>query len=139
MKNEAKVTIGRRNLGDDEVVAISIKDSASGLVVVEIEISLESFASAVTGLSFCPAEYRFKPTQFTVDNICKNREVKRISLTKPDTFDRDDRKANIARQIEESGELVDGWMLFDDGCGSQQNEKYHKATLYIFVDERTDR
>lgn len=133
MKNEAKVTIGRRNMGDESVIAISIGDRSSGLTVTEIIMTMENFALALTGLSYCKAEYQFKPNQFTIDNICKDRETKSILLNKPDTYQKNEQKADIKKQIEESGELVDGWMIFNDGCSSQQPGDKHKANLYRFV------
>jgi hypothetical protein len=131
----AKVTIGRRTNQDNEgSVSISIEDRESGLKVVEVEMSLIDFAQTITGLACCDAEYRFKPSQSTVDNIGKTREIKDIFVGKVDgVYDRGKRNALINKSIKDSGELVDGWALHDDGTRSQQNGLNHKVVLKRFV------
>ena len=80
---KAKVTIGRRtNQNDEGCVSISIEDRNSWIRIVEVEMSLIDFAKAITGLSYCDADYRFKPTQFTVDNIGCNKEWVSTCYTK---------------------------------------------------------
>ena len=131
----AKVTISRRsNTKGEGGVAISIDDEASGLKIVEVQMELTEFAEVSTGLGYCKAEYRFKPNSFTVENIDKTREVKNIFVDRAGgAYDKDKVAEIIKKHIEDSGELIDGWMLHDDGTRSQQHGDKHRVSLKRFV------
>jgi len=131
---KAKVTISRRtNTVGSGCIAISIDDDKSGLKVVEVEMELIDFAQAITGLSYCKAAYRNSQSQYTIDNIMKKREVKSVYVDKPNVFDKDEMKRIVIKSVLDSGVLVDGWEIHNDGCSSQQNGKLHNVSLLRFV------
>lgn len=133
---EAKISITRNS--NDEI-SVVITDGSSGLRVIDVRMSPHDFAMCLTGLAFCPASYSFAPKQFTIDNIGKKREVKEVFVDRPEVYGKEEKRNIVLKRIEESGELVDGWMIHSDGCDSNQNGNMHRASLYRFVpvdDER---
>jgi len=132
---EAKVTITRRgsNKGDGQV-SISIEDRLSGLLITEVLMDLSEFAESITGLTMCKGEFRFMPNQFVVDNAGKKRETKRILVEKPNAFEKEKAKEEVRKAVDKSGELKEGWMIHNDGTGSQQNGSKHQVVLYRFTE-----
>ncbi len=131
---KAKVSITRRGMTKgDGVVSIQITDKESRLRVIEVEMEMIEFAEAITGLSYCKAECFFAPNQFIIDNIGKKREVKDIFVERSGLYGEKDNEI-IRQSVEDSGELVDGWMIHSDGCNTQQHGMKHKVVLYRFVD-----
>ena len=129
---EAKISISRNN--HDEI-GIEIKDDKSGLRIIEVKMDLESFALAITGLSYSPAKIDFKPTQFIIDNIGKKREVKSFFVDKVSSYEKADQEEKVDFEFNKSGLAEDGWMIHGYGTSSQQPGKQHRANIYRFVEE----
>ncbi len=66
------VTITRKQMPDGPVISIEIEDSLSARVFVEIHLTLETFAEAVTGLSSRPGEMEVQ----NFDLVGKKLEIK---------------------------------------------------------------
>jgi hypothetical protein len=128
---KAKVTISRDSR---DIFRIEIEDGASGLPIVEIEMTPHDFAVALSGLSRSPAEMVFAPTEFTAKNIGKKCEVKPFFVER-NWMNRAEQKAIVWAEFDKIFEQDPTWMLWDDGTGSQQSGDKHRAVMYRFVDE----
>ena len=131
----AKVTISKmgntKGIGE---IAITINDKESGLRVVTVRMSLLDFADCITGLGNCDADYMFRPTEYTVQNIGKKREIKRVGIEKPEKILTKKMMSDyVLNKLIEAGEFKDGWHLHDDGTRSQQNAQKHIAVLVRYV------
>lgn len=127
------VTISKRYFDDKKCMSISIQDENSGIKIIEIEMNMESFLDAITGLAYSKGTIKFLPDKKSFDNIGKKRETKSIFVERPPAYDSEERIKSIKESVEKSNELVDGWHLFDDGCRSKQNGKKHKVVLKRYV------
>lgn len=134
MDNTANVTISRiQSSHEPNSFRISIGDESSGLNIVEVSMSHEQFANALTGIAHSKANYARKPKQSMIDNIGKKKETRSFNIAKHDIYDKDELKRYVIEQVNESGELKDGWMIWDDGTRSQQPTLMHKVILYRYV------
>lgn len=109
MKFDAKVTISRSSGGDDpgRPMSITIEDATSGCELVEVRMSLEEFAAAITGYAMRPAAgdyYQHCP-------VGKRREIKHEDIGVPRgwTFSNRDAAAKLIMPFE-----VDGWNGYAD-------------------------
>lgn len=120
---DAKVTISRSNRDE---FTIRIDDDMSGLRVTEVTMKPDDFARCLTGLGYSPGVFRFSPKEFTVQNIGKLRETKRVEI--------DWRKGGDQNRLHDliQPHLVDGWMLHSDGLSIQQPANGHVIILYRF-------
>jgi len=130
--SNAKVSINRTNSNqrDTDFISITIEDRLSGRQIIRVEMEMEHFGAAITGLSSMPAVYNYVMTPEVAALIGKVRETKHALI------DRVEFKMT-SEQVKEGieSELVDGWQLFDDGTGTQQpNKDKHKAILIRYVD-----
>ena len=132
---KAKVTISKisntKGIGE---IAITINDKESGLRVVTVRMSLLDFADCITGLGNCDADYMFRPTEYTVQNIGKKREIKRVGIEKTEKIlTKEMMKDYVRNKLIEEDVFEDGWHLYDDGTRSQQNTQKHIAVLVRYV------
>ena len=130
-----KITISKRGMqkGTGEM-CISIDDANSGMCIIEVSMSLLDFADAITGLGGCDCKLEHIPNKFLVENIGRKKIMESIKIPKFKGYGKEEQKAYIAAQIADSGLLDDGWMVWSDGCSSQQNGTQHVALLYKYVD-----
>ena len=75
---KGQITISRPSTNDDrrEFVRIAIKDAGSRLQFLEVEVELEPFAAALTGLSEQPCLLK----THGLTNVGKVREVERVTF-----------------------------------------------------------
>jgi hypothetical protein len=107
MKIDAQVTISRQSNNE---VHITLVDSASRIEFVDVKLSLEEFANAITGLSYieCEADVR------RLDVVGKRKVTSLRTVICPlDTYD----KGRLRAWLEESCQ-EDGWEI-DSYLGSQ--------------------
>jgi hypothetical protein len=130
---EGKITIGSRHDGDKKYINISVEDRSTGLPILEVAIDMKEFATCITGLAYCKCDVKRVPNAFILDNIGKEKEIASLYVEKPTSYDRDSRKKTIEKSIQDSGRLVDGWMVWQDGTTSQQNGEKHEVILYRYV------
>lgn len=112
----AKITISRQYGGGTEErgsVCISVIDETSGIEFVEVYLTPEQFALAVTGLSACPAKLETRALQY----VGKKREMKteKIMVQLPSGAWEPAKKEAIVREASKSFE-VDGWMCSPYRC-----------------------
>ena len=79
-----KITISSpRSNKKGHYIQISIVDDDSNTQFVEIEMKLEDFAAAITGLARCPIEFKINQ----INNVEKKKKFKTIFVKKNDNID----------------------------------------------------
>lgn len=122
----AKVTISRSN---NDAVTISINDGLSGLLVAEVEMSLEECALAATGLARTPC--RLVSHIEDAGIIGMKRITKSVQCDKVNSIG--DRKAqHEAVMADFQKHWANAWSLHNDGLGSQQHGERHTYTIIRF-------
>lgn len=78
MKEEidTKITFSKPNNGDNEKIRIKLEDK-NGVIIVQTEISLENFASAITGSAAIPCVSKMCEN---INIINKERENKSVAI-----------------------------------------------------------
>lgn len=98
--SKAKVTIGRYSNATNPKIYIEITDELSGMTFVHVELDLQAFAMAITGLSMVEGEMELN----NLDYVGKRREMKYETVPVDSGFMRYEEAANLATPFE-----VDGW------------------------------
>ncbi len=111
MKAKGRITVSRRQGGDNEnPIVISIQDDISGVSFVEVSMSLESFAEAITGHGHLDCTLEYLPKAFAV--IGKRCENKTEVVAFPEEiiagYDKD-RTARAQAWLRKIGMEADGW------------------------------
>lgn len=126
---QAKLSISRTSFGcGKEVIAIHIKDSASGKTITEVHVNYAEFAQAITGLSAIPCEIDKLVSAEGFEKLGKKRVVESVYCVK--AYDK-----TVQREIvlEDFSKYSDEWELLDDGIRTQQNDEKHRYTLVKWV------
>lgn len=97
---EAKVTISKLIGGDNNKIRIEIEDELSGATFVSVDLSLEAFAQAITGLSIVSGEMKVR----NLDLIGKRREMKKEIVPTDNYNPSYEDVLELAKPFE-----VDGW------------------------------
>jgi hypothetical protein len=111
LMKQGKISIGRRSTSDTDLsgkridtIHIELEDAVSGLRMFDIELDMENFAQAVTGLSCIPCSFKLG----AVDKVGMKREVKEETVPIM-------REKNVREDPEAWAEfnckpfMVDGW------------------------------
>lgn len=130
---DAYVTISRWTSGRDTGIRIDIEEKKSGVKIVSLDMEPKAFAEAVTGLGYQDAtvvdwagkdaslvgkELESKTVKLQVDRISGRQKTKELILN-----------SEVLKEY-----YKEGWVLFDDGMQSQQNEYgVHKVILRRWV------
>lgn len=108
-KLQGKLTISRPSNGSGRrYITIRIHDELSGTEVIDLEIGLEEFAEAVTGMGYVPCEFELQ-----AEFAGKKREIKRVLVECGESWL--EAKRTPARQAEYVAQKfapyeVDGWI-----------------------------
>lgn len=109
----------------DNMISITVEDKASGIGFVNVLITPEQFAMALTGLSSCECELELRGLQ----HVGKKRETKQLILHV--SFDRFARKEDREVKLREAAAQyeVEGWMVNPYfTLNSQGGAKYVQGT-----------
>ncbi len=115
------ITISRTysNHDNERPISITLLDAASHCELIEINLSLEEFASALFSYTQRPCEFEYRPNC----PVGKTREVKTESVFIPCvSYENKTKKAKLVRAAIKQFE-VDGWK----GC---DNDASHRITTY---------
>lgn len=122
---ESQISISRTS---DDVIAIEVIDESSGISIYRGEMAMAEFASCLTGLARCKAEtirvidpadaWKIGKTKITEDRFCE----------KAKTFDKKDQRLIVVRAFAANDE-PDGWILWNDGTGTQQPGQKHRYSV----------
>ena len=132
---EGTLTISRvHNSKTGEFMAIRVTDSVSGVQLLDLAVSMEAFALAVTGMGSQPCTYEVRGIEF----LGKHRETKkvRVGFRFKDGASRQE-TARAKRDIL-SGYEVDGWHgrdadLGNPHCGGTADGYLVTFTRYVDV------
>ena len=127
-----KITISKDS---DDIVTISIEDSASGINIVKVGMGLKDYAEAITGLARVDCEIIRKPTKRMVEYLGKKKEVESFPVDKVDSFCKEDQIRKVNEEFGKSGLAKEGWEISNDGTRSQQNGNRHWATICRYIGE----
>lgn len=107
--------------GEEPTPSFRFIDANSGVMIMDVRMSYESFGQLMTGLGHRPAEARVYDSYKIVGLY---NEVKTVKLPRPKTWDREKVKVEIAALIAEhcAVDLENGWFVSYDGTSTQQND-----------------
>lgn len=106
---KGKVSINRTSSNyKDDYITIELTDDSSGCTVTNIEISMQEFALAVTGLSARPCEFEW----YTNCPVGKRREIKTEIVEVP-TYDTREVASKYLKPYE-----IDGWIGYVSDIGN---------------------
>jgi hypothetical protein len=95
------ITISRPSGGETRYIRIALEDRLSSIEFLEIEIPLEAFAEAVTGLAYTDCVFELRG----LDKVGKRREHKHEMVPLPKSYGLTDEEIDAALAPFE----VDGW------------------------------
>lgn len=141
MNFEAKVTISCDSRG---TFTLTIEDRASGMDVVEVEMTPHDFAMALASRGLQPGKGRFHPQ--VADRVGKLKEVAHVHVH--DTREWQGRLSNARRGTPEHEAVLaelhaallatkpegEGWQVWADGHRSQQNGPLWAGVLVRWID-----
>ena len=133
---DGKLTISRYNdFGNKDPIHITITDEKSGVSFCDIEMSLENFARAITGISL-------QKCNFSTHNLSKvgmKREIKSESVQTPDDFSSSnkDEKIKILKPYN-----IDGWQGSLSDLGNHHHYNYGNKSYTVsftrWVEDNTE-
>lgn len=134
----ATFTISRYQGTSGTGISISVTDRPSGILVLEARMTLEDFASLVTGHGYMPATVTRWCGKHAA-NVGKYRVLKRVEIPHPKSYDIAERMREIRKHPDVKQCIKDGWALHDDGVGTtQQRAAAWVVTFIRFVDEKPE-
>ncbi len=114
-----KLTISRiQSYGEEQPIRISVRDENSGTEFIEISVTYEDFASALTGLAMRPCTIRYLRG---LDKVGKFHEMKKEVITLPEFVHRNIMELNRSKNRTDNADAfalladyldeyeVDGW------------------------------
>lgn len=107
-------------------MTISIRDEVSGIRFVEVSLSMEEFAEAITGLGARPVEADLRG----LEHVGKTKVTEARSVAIPDSVGRYDRGA-IESWIKENRQ-EEGWFV-DSYLGQQDSLTFDPPTAHYRV------
>lgn len=113
LKGNLTISRTRSNTDNPRPIRIEITDVLSRCRVAEVELSLEDFALAVTGMGCVDCEFDWSDAA----PIGKRREYKTVEVELPDRWDVTDEQVRFAVAEHE----VDGWLGRDGDCRNGHN------------------
>lgn len=96
------------------------------------------FAECIGGLSHCKGSIRKIVSDKRIRFLGMKKETHRIGIKLPeDVSSYNLKKGELPELIENA--VPDGWMLWDDGLRSQQNNHgYHNIIVYRYIEAKDD-
>lgn len=135
----AHLTIGRPTCSDGRrYISIEIGDRDSSLTVIALEVELDAFAEALTGLGHVPASVNHWVGSYA-DRVGKHLHTNSVVLPGRPPYGEKEGRAWVLAQPLLKAALADGWELFDDGTRSQQRHDNHRINLRRFEDHPQER
>lgn len=128
--NKAKLTISARRGGDNDYVALCVRDGSSKIEFLELHIEFADFAQALTGLAHveCEADYR------GLDNVGKTKEVSPFEFEMPKGKYRDkDTAREIAAKVAPEGWMVENYFSSQGSFFTEDGMEMARTTIYRYV------
>lgn len=130
MKGKISISRWTSNVEPYTGIGIDVEDEMSGTRILRVEMTIEAFGQAITGLGSCPCEF-----QLSTKHAGKRREVKEEIVLYPRYTKKDEREINAALAPHE----VDGWYGRNGDVGnmhryvSGKSTETHDAFMVTFI------
>jgi len=115
---------------EGQFMSIRVTDDASRVAVVDLRMSLEEFAKCITG-QFSECEITRVPTPEAAAKFGFSKDIKRVFCEKIG-YQKEEQKAQVLRDFKKRWEPL-GWLLDDDGTGTQQPKKEHEYSICRWI------
>lgn len=135
IETEGKITISRTSSNvEGEFISIQIRDKNSTLGIVDVEMSLEDFALALTGVSRMPAQLKVADS---LENVGKKIEHKAENVFYGDVW----KDAEFEAVIRENSKQfeVDGWKLKPEKYNPRKANRGYYLTSFVRYAERGEK
>ena len=120
----------------EDVISIQIGCKSSRHEIITIEIAFKDFTKALMSREV-DADIDYLISSALFENIGKQKEVLRVTITKPDNWGYKPTLKQIEDYLLEHKYLPE-WVLWQDGLDTQQNSKgVHNVVLCKYVDAIT--
>ena len=129
---KASITISRPSFGDGRnKIVVQIKDSLSKIRFLEVEIDLDIFTAALTGLSEQECDIKVK----SLELVGKKKEQKHISFNMPkhNYENRNDIAMKYAKEILKDGWLFNGYLGSKDSFTGHGDDVQCNSTIYRYI------
>ena len=128
---KGKITIGRPHYGcGKEAISIQIEDHKSGIRFLDIELPLDGFAKALTGLSFVECEFKTRSLEF----IGKTKETKEIEFQISGGFHNRKESAVMEAAIKTpKGWICSNYFNSQNSFFLRDNEDWARTSIYRYV------
>lgn len=139
-KKEAKVTISRRNHGTVCSIHIQIGDHVNYNNIIEVSMTPEAFAEALTNVANVPADIIREPTLHAIEHLGQSREVIRVQCDKVKNVDFRDIKTAQKKAVKDHFEKHYGWtewQIKDYGLNSRQDGKQHTYVIFKYLTDES--
>jgi len=134
MKHKARLTISRYQ-GDGGGIHIRVKDEEAGIEFLDLEVSLEEFANALTGMGMVPANMEVRG----IENVGKRIERMTFTFPLPEYTTYKDRKriaAQVAQEVAPEGWTASSYFGSQESFFTGEDGLIHARTsLYRWVDK----
>jgi hypothetical protein len=117
---------------EGQFMSIRVTDEASRVVVVDLRMSLESFAKCITG-QFSECEITRVPTPEAAAKFGFSKDIKKVFCEKVG-YQKEEQKAEVLRDFKKNWEPL-GWSLGDYGTGTQQPNKEHRYSICRWIEK----
>lgn len=132
-KLKASLDISRPSRGDDkEYVEIRIRDEISGVRFVTLEIDLETFARALTGLSGQEVDMEVTGLEFV--GKVKEREAARVPIPKQLGYNRKGAEEYVKANFQREGWILDPYLGSQQSITGTLDDCYANIHYYRYVE-----
>lgn len=134
-KSGARVSISRPHGSGKDYIRLEIDDNRSSITLVELEIDLESFAKALTGLQSVPATYLQCIDENDIHKINKRKVTEHVYCNRLSSVSstKEDQRAEVFKHFNHVYRSQ-GWELWSDGTRSQQRSDEHRYVICKYVE-----
>lgn len=131
---KAELRISRPMYGDGkEAIEIAVSCAHSSVKIMTLEVPLSDFTKALTSESVV-VDVQSIISQEGLKLVGKEREVLRLAIDKPESWDWRPTREQVAGELASLGYLNE-WDLWQDGLRTQQNVRgKHNVILCKYVD-----
>lgn len=126
-----KITISKVvGLGDD-YMEIRIRDVDASVEFIEVKLSMEDFAQAITGMGAIPCKFEVRG----LENVGKKRETEPLKFPIPGVLEKKEKALELLPSY-----IPDGWkasMYFHsrNSFTTEGDQHYANTTIYRWVDK----
>lgn len=142
---DGHITITRPQCSDgSKRIDITITDVESSMIIVACQLTMESFAEALTGLAHSPVKLEQVIAPYRCANVGKKRTIRTLTIPRGDGYDSSKRRNGEAfetylrLELEKSEEFKtlqeEGWVIDSLRTGARQSDfDHHDISMVKYV------